>query len=569
MLDQMRKHSRSFIIYIFFGIIIAVFVVNFGPQSAGCTTSTTYAARVAGNTLSTSDFTYAMAVAGLKEQQVQDETQLVQLRGIVMDQLIVRELLAEEALKVGLRIPAKEIEDMLLKGRYMALGQPRPLMMGEDGKFDYDRFSRYARWYWGVSVKKFKEHQTRELLADKMRGYLRGSVKVSEEEVKADFMHKNTQVKLAYVRFSPTDLKSQVALDEAAVKAFAAANKDKIRKHYEANKSAYVKLPKQVQLLVLKTSASGGGKEKARRKAEAALKRLQGGASFTEVAKTESEDPDTKGAGGYLGWRNVDATGLGPAVDKAVAGLKEGSLSSVIEEKDAFVVVKVAGTRQGDLTPAQAEDEIARQMATDDAALQLAKTSAAAFIKRARAGEKLGDLFTPEEGSEGAKPEAEAKEGKDAPASQAAKPDRSPLKLAKTSLFNRSAQHLVPGVGISEPLSSAAFKLKKGETASEPYVIGRVVYLVSCDDRTEPDMGEWTKKKDELTEQVQIQKFVRMLRTHVHEVCTAALKANEIKVTPSILSAPVAEEPGAKRRATAAPAPAYTPCQSLAPTEAS
>ena len=36
MLEQMRKHSRSFIIYIFFGIIIAVFVINFGPQSQGC-----------------------------------------------------------------------------------------------------------------------------------------------------------------------------------------------------------------------------------------------------------------------------------------------------------------------------------------------------------------------------------------------------------------------------------------------------------------------------------------------------------------------------------------------------
>ena len=35
MLKQMRQQSRSLLIYVLFGIVIAVFIINFGPQSPG------------------------------------------------------------------------------------------------------------------------------------------------------------------------------------------------------------------------------------------------------------------------------------------------------------------------------------------------------------------------------------------------------------------------------------------------------------------------------------------------------------------------------------------------------
>src|SRR5262245_55939453 len=35
MLEQMRRSSQSLLIYVLFGIVIAVFIINFGPQSTG------------------------------------------------------------------------------------------------------------------------------------------------------------------------------------------------------------------------------------------------------------------------------------------------------------------------------------------------------------------------------------------------------------------------------------------------------------------------------------------------------------------------------------------------------
>ena len=172
MLDQMRKHSRSFIIYIFFGIIIAVFVVNFGPQSAGCTASTTFASKVGGNTVSPSEFAYVIGATDIMRMMANaPESMLTRFRGQIMDQVLLREVLADDAMGLGFRIPDKEIDDMIVKGSFINVGGwPRGQRIGlpksESGKFDYDLLKRYVKGRFGLTVKKFKQIQRREMLAE-------------------------------------------------------------------------------------------------------------------------------------------------------------------------------------------------------------------------------------------------------------------------------------------------------------------------------------------------------------------------------------------------------------------
>jgi len=61
MLEQMRKSSRSLLIMVLFGIVIVVFIVNFGPQSQGTTCEQMnkedgYAAKVGSQTITNNDF---------------------------------------------------------------------------------------------------------------------------------------------------------------------------------------------------------------------------------------------------------------------------------------------------------------------------------------------------------------------------------------------------------------------------------------------------------------------------------------------------------------------------------
>ena len=390
MLSLMRKHSKSFIIYVFFGIIIAVFVVNFGPQSAGCTAGTSYAGKLSGQPITVADFAYAQAVWGLKSQQGTEE-QLIQMRQLVMDKLIARELLAADALEMGINIPNKEIDDTIFRGRYLALGSPRPLIRGDNDEFDYERFSRYARYYWGVTVRRFKFHQRRELLADKLRQFLRTTVKVSEDEVKSDFILRNTKIKLDYVRITPDAVASQIKLDDATIKAWADKNKDKIKQHYEANKNAYQKKPKQFKLQII-TVNHGADKAKAKAKATALLRQVKGGKAFGALAAASSDHP-SKSRKGQIGWRTVKDTGLGVEASRAIGKLAPKKTSELIEEASHFLIARVLDQREGDLSLAQATEEISRELYLKEKGQKLLVDVAAGFIKRVKGGEKLGEIL--------------------------------------------------------------------------------------------------------------------------------------------------------------------------------
>ena len=117
MLAALRKNSKNAIIYVLFGIIIAVFIINFGPGSKGCEPGSVsgghaYAARVGGSTLTEQDFRFAYIALGgsqVSSSQARDR----RLKEFVMDKLIERELFALQAERLGFSVSDKEVEDMI------------------------------------------------------------------------------------------------------------------------------------------------------------------------------------------------------------------------------------------------------------------------------------------------------------------------------------------------------------------------------------------------------------------------------------------------------------------------
>ena len=144
MLETMRRNSRHAIIYVLFGILIAAFVISFGPGSRGfgyTGVSSAYAAKVAGSTVSEQDFHFAYVALGGTQYPPQVARER-RLKEFVMDRLIERELFATEAEKLGYNVSNKEAEDMIDAGKMMVMGVPRRVdaYVYKDGKFDYDRF---------------------------------------------------------------------------------------------------------------------------------------------------------------------------------------------------------------------------------------------------------------------------------------------------------------------------------------------------------------------------------------------------------------------------------------------
>src|SRR4029078_3846738 len=90
--------------------------------------------------------------------------------------------------------------------------------------------------------------QKKELRAQRVGKRVRQSVTVSPDEVKTDFIRKNRQLNLEYVRFSPRRLESEAAPTDAEIAAYATKNEAKLKELYEQKKFVYEKAPAQRRL---------------------------------------------------------------------------------------------------------------------------------------------------------------------------------------------------------------------------------------------------------------------------------------------------------------------------------
>lgn len=76
--------------------------------------------------------------------------------------------------------------------------------------------------------------------------------------------------------------------------------------------------------------------------------RIAGGADFQEVARESSEDTNSRGQGGDLGWFPADA--FGPDFGRQVEGIDDGAVSQPFRTDAGWHIVQRVGTRQTDVT---------------------------------------------------------------------------------------------------------------------------------------------------------------------------------------------------------------------------
>jgi peptidyl-prolyl cis-trans isomerase D len=556
----MRQHSRSLLIYILFGIVIAVFIINFGPGSKGCggSIATTYAARIAGTTVPEQDFIHILQLLGY-DREPADQGRARGTRQFLMELLIRRELLAQEAERLGLRVTEDEIDDRIAAGRIFVVGQSRNITMDyrfasiyKDG-FDYDKFKQnFCTYFLHTTLPKFKEEQRRELLAEKARELIQASTKVGPDEVKRDYMESENQVKLKFVRFSGRRFEDEAELSASAVDAWLAQNKDKVREQYDARAFMYKQVPREEKLRVLffetKKDASKEAIAKAEGRAHAALDRLKAGADFAKLARETSDDEKSKAKGGLVGWKRKGSPGFGPELDDKVFALKKGETSEVVKTDRGLWIARVEDVREGDLGFDAVAHELAEDMMRKERAQAKAKAEAEAVMARIKAGAKLDDLFPKEEGAkddeasgkpaeeQAASPAAHQKTDKKAGA--AAKADPNAPKLQETGLFPRRGNTL-EDIGASRPAVDAIFgSLKKGEVGGPFEIAGGTpsYVIVEVVEHKVPDMAAFESKRDEITRRVAASKWGGVLNDLAHRRCVEAREGGKITVNPEMLS---------------------------------
>jgi peptidyl-prolyl cis-trans isomerase D len=543
MLETIRNNSRSFLIYLIFGILILVFIISFGPQSGqggGCGGSARAAAEIAGQSVSETSWRYGiLAMTGGSASGERARRALVRER--VLDRLFVRELLAREAESMGFRISNDEVREKILKGDIYVLGDrvdgKRAYYVKEAGD-DVPRFKAraldlFAKNVGLGSVDRFIEEEKRELLAQKVLDLVNAGVRVSPEEVQHQYALDSTKVEIEYVTFPMMTHRDTIEPTAADVDAYLAEHEAALQADFEKEADRWKGRDKEVRLRHLFVKADGPDAadaappaparppsrrgaapkpETARAKIDAAAAKIKAGQEFSAVVK--ATNPDAR-RGGDLGWRPLRGLRLGAPVAEAVERLDKGQTSDVIETPEGFHIVQLLDMREGDVSFDQVKRELAEEALLDARAKGEAMAQAEKALAAARAGTPLDKQFP--------------SEGGDAPAPGAAP------RLQKASDVGRVGGY-IPGIGTLPDLTTELFdSLEEGALASRVYELSGDAFVVRLVKRTEPDMAKFQQERAKLADSLRERKAFDAVTEYQSRRCQEARDRGKIQYDPGLV----------------------------------
>ncbi len=251
---------------------------------------------------------------GMDPSALEDPQQREQIFDEVLDELVDRKLLLQEAEKLELSVSDQEVDQWLAYTR-------------EQQGLNEQQFRQTIQQY-GMSYETYREMIRQNLLKLRIVKVKVGSqVTVSQEEVEKAYTE----------RFGDAEGKS---------------------KNIEVR-----------HVLVRPADNSDAEIARARQEARNARQKLNSGESFEEVAKTHSDGPSNE-QGGYLG--SFGRGELDPQFEEAAFKLEEGELSQVVRTQFGFHVIQVTGVSyQADSNATERKEQLRAQLQQEAVERQL------------------------------------------------------------------------------------------------------------------------------------------------------------------------------------------------------
>lgn len=549
MLELIQKRFQTVILTVLVGLLSAVFILQFGgPQSSGCDMNTggTFAARVHDTTITEGDFRAAYTLVGFHRFPV-DRARTLRLRELALDGLIERELLANEAERMGFAADSREImREIAETGIIMSTppvdapeGYPGPQIQqsfeDRDGRFSSKNMKRFIQNYLRRSVEEFERWQVRERLAQLSRDAVVSTVTVSPLEVRDQYDRETERAQIEYVRFTPTFYRDRVQPTDEAIRAWMAEHGEEVDAEYQRQRHRYTGLEEQrrARHILIKAGADAPEAERttARARAEALLARAQAGEDFAALATANSEDTGSARNGGDLGW-NARGRMVAP-FDEAQFSTEPGQVTDhVVESNFGFHVIKVEGRREGDVPEAEAKRELAETLFARSRATELAREEADRALSYVREGHSMQELDerlarswqdAPPAGPDGVVPEA---------------PERDTFapQVRESRSFGRTE---TPVTGATNPgaLTQAAFELTLDQRLpEEPLQLGDDWYVFRLKERTEATEENFTPEvQSSIREQLLAAKQAEVLRAYVRTLREQAEADGELRIDEAIL----------------------------------
>ena len=390
MIRFLQKDNR--VVKIIFIVIIAVAVVTMvitlvpGIFADQATTSDTYATVHSGgmfgryfgtSTTITTPEVQQVAQRILTQKHYPDMV-LPYIMPQAAQALIQREVLLQEANRLGLQVGDADLRRSLQTGPFAQALFPGGQFVGED------RYADFVQNYFRTSIQDFESQVKKEIEINRLEAMVTGGITVSDPEVRDAYKQQATKIKFDYAVLNADDLRKQINPTDSELQAFfkqnAARYKDavpetrkiayiplnpndvpsgvqpvtsqQVQDYYQSHQKDY-QVPDEVKVrhILIKVDPKADAKtdEAAKEKAAALLKQIKGGADFAALAKANSDDPGSKVAGGELGFIQRGVTV--PPFEQAAFSLQPGQFSDLVKTQFGYHILQVEEKHTAHLKP--------------------------------------------------------------------------------------------------------------------------------------------------------------------------------------------------------------------------
>lgn len=515
MLEAMRKHSQSFLIYLLFFALIVVFAVSFGPGSVSCGSGGgDYAAEVDGETISRQEF-------ALRYQQQLDvfrrnfsrsgndlDPEMIERLGLrtqVIDELINKKLLSQEARRRGMVVT----DDELLNRLQTVYGVTN---------VTFDQYEGWVSRNFRIGVAQFEEEVRGEIASEKLARAVTENITVGDAELKNQFLRNNNRAKIAFVRFGANNVEVPEPT-EAEVAGLLGSEPEAIQKRFDELSFKY-RTPKEVRarqiLKRLARDASDADVAQTRNALVALREQLEGGADFASLARQHSDDEASKNAGGDMGFLKVGQV-LRPITDAVFAmdvdAISEEPVRSPLGMHLFQVTeIKAAGSQPFE----EVKEEVARELLKQRRGLEAAQAQAAALLAQLQSGTPIEDLTATQE-------ESDAGTARGRP-------------VRTESDWILKTQDSIPRIGQAPTMVQDVFALTlEAPVAAQTYEVSQHHHVVVLTERERPDLDKFESTKEDLRQEAVYAKrgqiyreWLKALRDEADVILNPAVFVNEV-----------------------------------------
>lgn len=456
-LEKLRSGQDS----TFMQVVIALVILGFvGMNGQVFGDKSSIVATVNGDQIIDLDLNRAyqneLRVREAQSDRMLSDAEQKQLLEEVKQKLIEDTVILQEARRLGVEVSDREIAREL---------RAIPTFRDEGGKYSPELYQKFLKIR-GFTQSEFEERMREDLLRGKLQQLVYTGASISEPAVREAYMEAQTQIDLTVVQIRPYSFDGDVTITDEERTKWLAENEKQVKETYDRDFERLYNHPEQVQLRMIRLAVRDETPVADLVPRLNTLRdRITAGEDMAELAKRWSEDPSARD-GGDLGLRAVSQLG---DTARSIEGLAEGAISTVITTSKDARIVRV----EKRLAPSKDEFEDVKAAIAD----RMIKAERVPALAQAFAEEQVRKAW----------------------AESGAVPNEV---LSTRGLFARPTGPISAHMarGLPPEMMEDARSAEVNTVFPRVYEYGGAYFVGQLTSRIEPDMSEFDKNKEQITE---------------------------------------------------------------------